>query len=601
MKRPVEDFKDALVVAKLLQRKADGGQSFWGEALVELNAFNSFFAQAERKPNDAATLKKCVNGLNKNLKVFVWAKKALTKNAQDAFIAGTRELSKLAKDKTATAEALRDGIEHFKLALQEALDSAAPEHFAYEGIKVENGEHIADEMCRKVLSGIDFLKALFKKRGVDATLLKNAVSKIALVLHDDVGAANFDSRSRVLTMSVPVLLKHGAGRFLDTAAGEAVLHEFGHYIHLNYIKGEAAEAWNKPWEGLADLADPRNRSQRDNPDRKKKLDELEVVTDYGKTNEREDFAETFMMYMAIPEKLTPTAKFRMQRALSLSGLYGKPVLRLAAEDQAIVEHVVARAGAAVVPFKAKPGVPTEAISGRKYVLSTDGGPLGDREDDGDMGWMGRNDGDEGGARLINVPQSGSKFKYLWAYDTDRQYLAMWRVTDGNEKFGGSARSETARLVKLDKKGQLNRVTNAEFRKVEAEMRRRENDAMDAMKKYIEDNKDDAVRQIDKLVKEFYEHTVEAKLTRSLDAVEKGAVPIGFKPYGPGETDPDWKKRQVASHVFGQVWRQEMSLDKVEKYLASKGVDIREAGQSVDWAIQDLYEAVVDGFLPPRPY
>lgn len=102
-----------------------------------------------------------------------------------------------------------------------------------------------------------------------------------------------------------------------------MLHEFGHYIHLNYINGAAAEVWNEPWAGVADLADPRNRDQRDNADRKKKLDDLEVVTDYGKTNEREGGSGAAMKIMKV------SAKYRMQRTLSLSGLYGKAVMRLA--------------------------------------------------------------------------------------------------------------------------------------------------------------------------------------------------------------------------------------------------------------------------------
>jgi hypothetical protein len=58
------------------------------------------------------------------------------------------------------------------------------------------------------------------------------------------------------------------------------------------------------------------------------LEKLQIVSDYGKTNEKEDFAETFVAFVGAPEKLTDTSKFRMQRALSLSGLYGKPVMRL---------------------------------------------------------------------------------------------------------------------------------------------------------------------------------------------------------------------------------------------------------------------------------
>ena len=59
------------------------------------------------------------------------------------------------------------------------------------------------------------------------------------------------------------------------------------------------------------------------------IDKLGIPTGYGQTNEKEDFAETWVGFMVNPSALSPTAKFRMQQALSLSGLYGKPVMRLA--------------------------------------------------------------------------------------------------------------------------------------------------------------------------------------------------------------------------------------------------------------------------------
>lgn len=306
--------------------------SYWDEAATELDQFNALFAQVERKPKDKATLKKCVNGLNKGLKVSIWASKALTKPAQEAFLLVRREIAKLAKEKDAPEDTLLAAIERYRRALQELLDTSAPGRFTYEGFKVENEEHVADELARKVLAGLDFLRALFKKRGIDQGLLKGAIAKVELVLHDNVGAANFNSSNRVLTISVPELSRHGAGRFIDTMAGETLVHEFGHYIHLNYIRGEAKEAWDAPWEGVADLADPKNRHLRDDAKRKQKVDDLGVPTEYGKTNEREDFAETFMLFMVAPEKLSDKATYRMQRALSLSGLYGKQVMRLGAED-----------------------------------------------------------------------------------------------------------------------------------------------------------------------------------------------------------------------------------------------------------------------------
>jgi len=76
------------------------------------------------------------------------------------------------------------------------------------------------------------------------------------------------------------------------------------------------------------------------PKGKSEMSDLGIVSDYGATDEQEDFAETFVAFMSAPEKLTPTSKFRMQRALSLSGLYGKPVMRLA--EDLIVDAVAHR-------------------------------------------------------------------------------------------------------------------------------------------------------------------------------------------------------------------------------------------------------------------
>jgi len=268
------------------------------------------------------------------------------------------------------------------------------------------------------------------------------------------------------------------------------------------------------------------------------------------------------------------------------------------QDAVLAKRVAEKFAGPVVPFKPKTGVPTIAISGKKYVLSTDGGPLGDREDDDDMGWFGRGDGEGGGARVIKTPQ-GNKWKYLWAYDTEKQYLAMWRVTDGSEKLYNSARSEQARIIKLDKKGQLNRVTNAELRKIEAEMRKREQDAIEAMERSVEEAKEESTKEMDRLVQVFFERFVESKLNRALDQVEKGVVPMGFKPFGPGETDPEARSRQMASYVLGQVFSAEMSLAKVEKFLQSQGVDTDAEGQWVQWAIDDVRDKASDVFLPPR--
>lgn len=250
---------------------------------------------------------------------------------------------------------------------------------------------------------------------------------------------------------------------------------------------------------------------------------------------------------------------------------------------------------AVVPFKPKSGVLTIPIGGRKYVLSTDGGPLGDREDDDLMG------DSPLGARLIRPPSGADKWRYLWCFDTDRKTLTMWRVSDGNEKLSMSASSAQAKIVALEKKGQLNRVTHDEFSKVEREMREREQDQLAAMQMYVESMKSDATKQLDRLVRDYFEETVLPKLLRGLKAVRNGVTPIGFRPFGPAtEGDAAWLLRQKSSHVMGEVFRVEMPEPKVEAWIRAKGFDLELVGnQDLQWAIDDVRDSAAQ-YLPERP-
>jgi hypothetical protein len=77
---------------------------------------------------------------------------------------------------------------------------------------------------------------------------------------------------------------------------------------------------------------------------------LEIVTDYGKTNEKEDFAESFVAFVGAPSQLTPTAKFRMQQALALSGLYGKHVMHLASTGDFLLMAEALREDLCAVPY-----------------------------------------------------------------------------------------------------------------------------------------------------------------------------------------------------------------------------------------------------------
>jgi hypothetical protein len=87
------------------------------------------------------------------------------------------------------------------------------------------------------------------------------------------------------------------------------------------------------WEGSMSVSkEVQAEFLKQNPQLQKAVDEakesLGIVSEYGKTDKYEDFAETFRAWMIKPSALTDQAKYRMQRTLSLSGLYGKPIMRL---------------------------------------------------------------------------------------------------------------------------------------------------------------------------------------------------------------------------------------------------------------------------------
>jgi len=63
---------------------------------------------------------------------------------------------------------------------------------------------------------------------------------------------------------------------------------------------------------------------------------LGIPTDYGSTDKLEDFAETFVYFVLHPRKLSSMAQYRLKRTLSLSGLYGKPVMTFAQVVEAMV-------------------------------------------------------------------------------------------------------------------------------------------------------------------------------------------------------------------------------------------------------------------------
>jgi hypothetical protein len=256
------------------------------------------------------------------------------------------------------------------------------------------------------------------------------------------------------------------------------------------------------------------------------------------------------------------------------------------DDLKIIHNVVARflQAGPVVHLPQKPRVPTVTVAGKKYNLSDYIGPTGSEIEESAK---------QGPARLIENPHA-NKWRYLWVYDVDNSSIFMWRVSDGDEKYGGSANGGADIIARLEKKGQLNRVTSSEFHRIDADMKRRYRETIEALEKLVAESKDELIKQVDKLVEEFFESHVAPKLERAISSVERGVTPLGFDF---NERIPASREHQMLSFVFYQTMKREMTLGVVEKYLKSKGIDVDEAGQWVDWAIQDVIDKAYRVYVP----
>ena len=257
------------------------------------------------------------------------------------------------------------------------------------------------------------------------------------------------------------------------------------------------------------------------------------------------------------------------------------IIRLAHTQPQLRQHLLPllKSAGDVIPFggRAPRNSHTVTLSGGKYVLSThSGGMMGDLAELPEEA--------EEGARVIRV-RPGDPWKYLWAYDTEHQVLAMWRVSDGNEKEYGGARSQTALLVKLDKKGELNRVTGAQFRVIETAMRAQEEAHTRALEQWVEETKTTSQRDVDALVREYFDDRVRPAMDRAVRDVLRGVSPLGFKA-SPGGFPVE---RQMKAYVTGKLYEKLFGLDSVDAYVKSKGVDMDAIDiQATQWARDDVW-------------
>ena len=227
-------------------------------------------------------------------------------------------LSEILEGDGDTNESFRILAKEFAIVIHETsklLQRVYPEHTTYLGYNVINQEHLSDYVAHSLLESVDVLVALFKKRHV-SPLLKKGLNTILIRYgtQKDKGIAYYSyAKTPVIELLQTALADSLRTQQRNKDIVEIIIHELGHYIHISYMSPDAKRFWDAPWEDTD----------------AEKLKELGIPTEYGRANKYEDFAETFYWFMIKPEQLSPQARYRIQRTLSLSGLYGQPVMQLA--------------------------------------------------------------------------------------------------------------------------------------------------------------------------------------------------------------------------------------------------------------------------------
>lgn len=292
--------------------------------------------------------------------------------------------------------------------------------------------------------------------------------------------------------------------------------------------------------------------------------------------------------------LEETAEAVGHESSTLKGQYLVPGLEEAyIKDGTVIVRLDKTAGS-VLPFKTPPKRHTITIKGRKYVLSDwPGSFLGSMSEE-----LSR---DPEGPRLIQGPEPSRPFRFLWVYDTDKQTLGMWRVTDGNEKAFGLVRSYTSDILRLDRKGEINRVSYAEMRGIEQAMRRKEQAHVRMLSKWVKEIETDYQKTVNRVALELFNKAYRPRIEKRIQEVRSGISPFGFKSNPRLEEHGETRERQAVSWVVGEGLKS-FTPEVVEDYLRQKGIDPDAPGrdtQAAYWAVGDIHQDFWTGLSKSR--
>lgn len=250
----------------------------------------------------------------------------------------------------------------------------------------------------------------------------------------------------------------------------------------------------------------------------------------------------------------------------------------------MADVVAQKYAAKVLQFQPKPKHHI-TLAGQKYALSDYAGHMRaeilEEEQEGQ---------EEMGAMLIELDHP-EPFRFLWLFDEDHKKVAMFRVTDGDEKAFGSASYFQRDILRLESKGELNRVSAQELDRITKIMRAKEREHAQALEALVKEMETPYQKQVNEIAQQVFDREIAPVLKRKLREAEMGVVPFGFQLNDRILNHAD-RAQQIRSHVLTTVL-QDFTTDLVEMEMRKRGVDPEAPGRDIQaayWAVNDIQDA-----------
>lgn len=165
--------------------------------------------------------------------------------------------------------------------MSKTIAEAMPERFNYKGFRVHNPDHLIEDIGFRLLSGVDYLVGLFKRRNLN-TLLKDCLNSVMIRFQRPTdthikirGLAHglYNPQKKTITL-LHAVIKEPTGRLMKKWVYEVLLHEFGHHVHMSYLHPAAKEEWDSGWTPVEEAKQALLRKMRVLPEERKRFWEL---------------------------------------------------------------------------------------------------------------------------------------------------------------------------------------------------------------------------------------------------------------------------------------------------------------------------------------